>query len=234
MAAFFDMDGTLLSSNVIETYLWMRLQDLSTAERASEIGRIAARLPGLVRAERRERSAFLRSIYREYEGARLERPRRGGRRVPHRPRAGPARAGRRTPGPRAPRRRPPDGPDHRRDPAADPPAGAAVRPHRGGRAGRRRHAAGAPASWPRRRWSASPGPRGCAQWAAANGIDLAASYGYADSYSDLPLLEAVGNPVAVRPDVALFRHARKLRWNIVDWPSSPSTARTLNPAGDRG
>ena len=70
-------------------------------------------------------------------------------------------------------------------------------------------------------------------WSAANGIDLAASYGYADSYSDLPLLEAVGNPVAVRPDVALFRHARRLRWNIVDWPSSPSTARTLNPAGDR-
>ena len=36
-----------------------------------ELGRIAARLPGLVRAERRERSAFLRSIYREYAGARL-------------------------------------------------------------------------------------------------------------------------------------------------------------------
>ncbi len=139
VAAFFDMDGTLLSSNVIETYLWMRLQDLSTAERASEIGRIAARLPGLVRAERRERSAFLRSIYREYEGARLERPRPGGRRVPHRPRAGPARPGRHPPGPRAPRRRPPDGADHRRDPAADPPAGAALRPRRGGRAGSRRH-----------------------------------------------------------------------------------------------
>ena len=33
---------------------------------------------------------------------------------------------------------PPDGADHRRDPAADPPAAAALRPHRGGRAGRRR------------------------------------------------------------------------------------------------
>ena len=71
IAAFFDMDGTLLSSNVIETYLWMRLQELSPAERLGELGRIAARLPGLVRAERRERSAFLRSIYREYAGARL-------------------------------------------------------------------------------------------------------------------------------------------------------------------
>ena len=45
-------------------------------------------------------------------------------------------------------------------------------------------------------------------WAAEHGIDLAASLGYADSHSDLPLLAAVGNPVAVRPDVSLFRHAR--------------------------
>ena len=29
------------------------------------------------------------------------------------------------------------------------------------------------------------------------GIDLKHSYAYADSYSDLPLLRAVGNPVAV-------------------------------------
>jgi phosphoserine phosphatase len=71
------------------------------------------------------------------------------------------------------------------------------------------------------------------QWSAEQGIDLAASYGYADSYSDLPLLDAVGHPVAVRPDVALFRHARRRRWDVVDWPSSSATARTLNPAGER-
>ncbi|MFC6341386.1 SDR family oxidoreductase, partial [Nocardioides hankookensis] len=71
VAAFFDMDGTLLSSNVIETYLWLRLQELSGAERFGELSRIAAKVPSLVQAERRERSAFLRSVYREYEGARL-------------------------------------------------------------------------------------------------------------------------------------------------------------------
>jgi phosphoserine phosphatase len=70
-------------------------------------------------------------------------------------------------------------------------------------------------------------------WAAEHGIDLAASYGYADSHSDLPLLAAVGNPVAVRPDVSLFRHARRHRWTIVDWASPDATARTLNPAGVR-
>src|SRR3954447_11586000 len=71
VGAFFDMDGTLLSSNVIETYLWLRLREQTGSERFAELGRMAARLPGLVRAERRERSAFLRSVYREYAGARL-------------------------------------------------------------------------------------------------------------------------------------------------------------------
>ena len=69
-------------------------------------------------------------------------------------------------------------------------------------------------------------------WATENGIDLAQSFGYADSHSDLPLLAAVGNPVAVRPDVSLFRHARRQHWPIVDWASSDASARTLNPAGD--
>ena len=69
-------------------------------------------------------------------------------------------------------------------------------------------------------------------WAAENGIDLATSFGYADSHSDLPLLAAVGNPVAVRPDISLFRHAKKNRWPVVDWASPPVASRVLNPAGD--
>ena len=63
-------------------------------------------------------------------------------------------------------------------------------------------------------------------WAGEHGVDLKASYAYADSHSDLPMLEAVGNPVAVRPDVPLFRAARKGHWKIVDW-ASPSTASRL-------
>lgn len=38
---------------------------------------------------------------------------------------------------------------------------------------------------------------------------------YSDSYTDLPLLEAVGNPVAVNPDPRLNRHARQAKWPIV-------------------
>jgi fatty acyl-CoA reductase len=35
----------------------------------------------------------------------------------------------------------------------------------------------------------------------------------------------------VRPDVPLFRHARRHQWTVVDWASSGSSTRTLNPAG---
>ncbi len=37
---------------------------------------------------------------------------------------------------------------------------------------------------------------------------------YTDSYSDLPLLEAVGTPVAVNPDAKLRRHALRCGWRI--------------------
>jgi hypothetical protein len=51
--------------------------------------------------------------------------------------------------------------------------------------------------------------------AAAEGIDLAASYAYSDSASDLPMLEAVGHPVAVNPDAELARRARDERWEVL-------------------
>jgi hypothetical protein len=51
--------------------------------------------------------------------------------------------------------------------------------------------------------------------AGREGIDLAASYAYSDSESDLPMLEAVGHPVAVNPDAALARIARERGWEIV-------------------
>jgi HAD superfamily hydrolase (TIGR01490 family) len=41
------------------------------------------------------------------------------------------------------------------------------------------------------------------------------SYAYADSYSDIPLLEQVGHPVAVYPDSQLATHAQSLGWEIM-------------------
>jgi phosphoserine phosphatase len=55
--------------------------------------------------------------------------------------------------------------------------------------------------------------------AAEAGWDLDASYAYADSTSDLPLLRAVGHPVVIDPDVVLSRVARKERWPVELWHS---------------
>ncbi|MDQ2895713.1 MAG: HAD-IB family hydrolase [Actinomycetota bacterium] len=51
--------------------------------------------------------------------------------------------------------------------------------------------------------------------AATDGIDLAESYAYSDSESDLPMLETVGHPVAVNPDGTLARIARERGWPII-------------------
>ncbi|MGH9064755.1 MAG: HAD family hydrolase [Acidimicrobiales bacterium] len=45
-------------------------------------------------------------------------------------------------------------------------------------------------------------------------IDLAASYAYSDSYTDAPMLEAVGHPVAVNPDRVLLKLARDRGWDV--------------------
>jgi HAD superfamily hydrolase (TIGR01490 family) len=51
--------------------------------------------------------------------------------------------------------------------------------------------------------------------AEAEGIDLAASYAYSDSESDLPMLRAVGHPVAVNPDAVLERVAHEQGWEVL-------------------
>ncbi|MDA8268611.1 MAG: HAD-IB family hydrolase [Actinomycetota bacterium] len=53
--------------------------------------------------------------------------------------------------------------------------------------------------------------------AQAEQLDLAASYAYSDSYTDLPMLEVVGNPVAVNPDRVLARLARERGWPAVQF-----------------
>jgi HAD superfamily hydrolase (TIGR01490 family) len=48
-------------------------------------------------------------------------------------------------------------------------------------------------------------------------IDLAGSYAYSDSITDLPMLEAVGHPVAVNPDRDLRREAEARGWKLRDF-----------------
>jgi hypothetical protein len=49
------------------------------------------------------------------------------------------------------------------------------------------------------------------------GIDLEGSYAYTDSITDLPMLQAVGHPVAVNPDRDLRREAETRGWDIRDF-----------------
>ena len=50
--------------------------------------------------------------------------------------------------------------------------------------------------------------------AEQNNYDLSASYAYSDSATDIPMLEAVGNPVAVNPDRAMKKAALENGWDI--------------------
>jgi HAD superfamily hydrolase (TIGR01490 family) len=227
--AAFDMDGTLLSSNVIETYLWMRLPELDSHQRFGEISAMVRKLPKLIAAERKDRGTFLRTIYRRYQGAELEELNRivdevlaehvlerlSGAAV-RRIREHKA-AGHRTiliTGAIRPLTRP-------LEPLFDEIIAADLAVDDRGRC--TGFLTGPPlvgesrAAWIKHR-------------ARSTSIDLSQSYAYADSHSDLPMLATVGNPVAVSPDVSLFRAARAARWQIVDW-KTPSTSSRLEIPG---
>ncbi len=59
------------------------------------------------------------------------------------------------------------------------------------------------------------------EWAAERGIELASSWAYSDSATDVPMLEAVGNAVAVNPDRVLRRVASLRGWSIERFGLAP-------------
>ena len=54
-----------------------------------------------------------------------------------------------------------------------------------------------------------------AAWMESNAINPQNVSFYSDSYTDIPLLEYCGNPVAVNPDGILARKAKKCGWGIM-------------------
>ena len=62
-------------------------------------------------------------------------------------------------------------------------------------------------------------------------LDLAESYAYSDSVTDLPMLQRVGHPVAVNPDRALLKEAVDRGWEIrvFEQPQPLLEARTVGP-----
>jgi alcohol-forming fatty acyl-CoA reductase len=227
--AVFDMDGTLLDTNVIESYLWLRLAELPRDQWPGEVWSVTRSMPRYLGAERRDRGEFLRTFYRRYEGASVE----GIRQLVDQDvgelllrRLSPA-AARRIREHRAA--------GHRTvlitgaldcfvrplRPLFDEIVAISLAEQEGRYTGFLREpplVGEARAGWLR-------------AYAGRVGADLKRSYAYADSHSDLPLLRAVGNPVAVNPDVSLFRVARRRRWPIEDWKRGKGTPRLLVPEG---
>jgi HAD superfamily hydrolase (TIGR01490 family) len=225
--AVFDMEGTILASNVVESYLWLRLADLPRDGWAGEVASLAGSLPAYLSAERRDRGEFLRSFYRRYEGASVD-----GVRELVREQVAEMLLQRISPA--AIRRIRQHRAAGHRTVLITGALEAFVEPLRPlfdeivaaqlvSRDGRYTGFLSSPplvgearAAWLKR-------------YAGREGADLSLSYAYADSHTDLPLLRTVGNPVAVNPDVSLVRVARRRRWPVEEWEHSRGTPRVLVP-----
>ena len=67
--------------------------------------------------------------------------------------------------------------------------------------------------------------------AGREGFDLKECYAYSDSESDLPMLEAVGHPVAVNPDTTLAKIARERGWDVLRFDRLGRRLRTAAALG---
>ena len=72
-----------------------------------------------------------------------------------------------------------------------------------------------------------------ADYAKGEGLSLEESVAYADSASDLPMLEAVGFPVAVNPETRLSALARKRGWLVENFDKAPGGPRPPLPLAAR-
>ena len=66
--------------------------------------------------------------------------------------------------------------------------------------------------------------------AEAEGLDLSRCAAYSDSINDMPMLTAVGRPVAVNPDSALRAEAKDRGWEIRDFRTGRKAAKIGIPA----
>ena len=79
--------------------------------------------------------------------------------------------------------------------------------------------------------SARPAASLLADYAEEHGLKLSESVAYADSSSDLAMLEAVGFPVAVNPDTRLAGMARRRGWHVEHWSKAKGGSDRPLPLG---
>jgi HAD superfamily hydrolase (TIGR01490 family) len=231
MAAF-DLENTLIASNVVESYSWLATRRLPGDDRARFVVRTLKEAPGLLALDRRDRGDFLRFFYRRYDGAPVRQIDEDAaelfsqliltksfpaaiRRVREHKRLG-----------------------HRTvlitgalsfvveplRPLFDEIIAAemGVKPD---------------GTYAGELTDVPPTGETRAQllldYCEAEGLSMAESVAYADSTSDLPMLEAVGFPVAVNPETRLAALARKRGWLVEHWDKAAGGPRPLLPIGPR-
>ncbi|MGH9124054.1 MAG: HAD-IB family hydrolase [Acidimicrobiales bacterium] len=225
--AVFDLENTLIKSNVVDSFAYLATRRITEEDRFRLVLKTVREAPRLLKLDMQDRGDFLRHFYRRYEGAPVARLERdawemwndllltkafpaGIRRVREHRRLG-----------------------HRTllitgalDVAIEP-----LRPlfddvvcaTLGIKDGRYTgELLEAPPTGEARAML-------MADYAAEHGFRLEESVAYADSASDLPMLEAVGHPVAVNPETKLAAIARKRGWHVEQWPRSPGGPRPLLP-----
>ncbi len=229
--AVFDLENTLIASNVVASYAWLATRHLNTADRVGFTLKTLREAPTLLSLDRQDRSDFLRYFYRRFEGAPVELMARdsaemlsdllitksfpaGIRRVRQHRALG-----------------------HKTllitgaidfvveplRPLFDHMIAAEMTATNGTYDGR---------------LTAVP-PTGEARYqtlvdfAETHALDLRQAVAYADSSSDLPMLEAVGFPVAVNAETKLASIARRRGWLVEHWRRSAGAPNRVLPIGPR-
>ncbi len=213
--AAFDLENTIIASNVVFSYAWLATRNLGPRDRLRFTLKTLGEAPNLLALDKRDRTDFLRHFYRRYDGASVAEMDRLGTELLA---------------------------DHILT-KAFPAALRRVREHR--RLGHRtvlitgalnivvkplgplfddvicaemsvrdgRYTGELLAVPP----TGEVRAQALRDYADLHDIDLNESVAYADSSSDLPLLEAVGFPVAINPETRLASISSKRGWLIENW-----------------
>jgi len=228
--AAFDLENTIIASNVVASYAWLATRRLPPEDRLRFVLRTLAEAPSLLALDRRDRSDFLRQFYRRYEGASVEQLNA-------------------------------DTVDmfsHLILTKSFPAAVRRVREHRA--LGHRtllitgaldvaikpimplfddvicaEMTVAPDGTYTGELTDVPPTGEARAQalvdYCLAHDLDPAESVAYADSTSDLPLLEAAGYPVAVNPEARLSALARKRGWLVEHFDKAKGGTHPLLPIG---
>jgi HAD superfamily hydrolase (TIGR01490 family) len=227
--AVFDLEHTLMSSNVVDTYAWLASRHLPAGRRARFVADLVRQAPSLLALDRRDRGDFLRSFYRRFEDAPIARLREDSWELFHK---------------QLLTRSFPDGfarvrahraLGHRTllitgaldfiiepiRPLFDDIVCAVMEERDGLLTG---HLTTLPPIGEARALVLT-------DYAELHSLSLEESVAYADSASDLAMLEAVGFPVAVNPEARLSAIARRRGWHVEHWAKAAGGSHRPLPLG---